>query len=90
MVGPDRRLWGRLWTSWATLLTDEIWNLNGDGMTESSLGWDDNVETVSASVPNDGQNTFIGVKVSSRAVFMCNETRSHAMMSPEASVALHL
>lgn len=50
-----------VYASWTNLLTAEIWKLDGDGMTESSLGWIGDVEEVSASVPNDGQDTFIRI-----------------------------
>ncbi|MEN8663023.1 MAG: carbohydrate-binding protein [Lentimonas sp.] len=50
-----------VYASWTNLLTAEIWKLDGDGMTESSLGWSDGVESVSASVPIDGQDTFIRI-----------------------------
>lgn len=50
-----------VYASWTRSLTDEIWRLNGDGMIESSLGWNDDVETVSASLPLDGETGFIRI-----------------------------
>lgn len=50
-----------VYASWASLLSAETWKLDGDGMTESSMGWNDDVEMISVTLPVDGTAGFIRV-----------------------------
>lgn len=50
-----------VYASWTTFLSAEIWKLDGDGMTESSMGWNDDIEEVSVSLPLDGTFGFIRI-----------------------------
>ncbi|MDF7824785.1 LamG domain-containing protein [Pontiellaceae bacterium B12227] len=51
-----------VYASWSTSLTNEVWRLNGDGMTESSNGWSNAVETVSVMLPLEHTNGFIRIQ----------------------------
>ncbi|WP_372795361.1 glycosyl hydrolase [Pontiella sp.] len=64
-VTYDRRIGSGLTVraGWATSVTSTVWRLNGDGLTEVSIGSTDDVETIAAFVPLDGTNKFIRVEV---------------------------
>ncbi|MEI6891436.1 MAG: hypothetical protein V5783_04605 [Pontiella sp.] len=51
-----------VYASWASSLTSTVWKVNGDGLTEVSMGWNDDVETIEASVSLDGINKFIRIE----------------------------
>lgn len=48
---------------WAPSILTETWKLDGDGMTESSNGWDGDVESVSASVPVGEGDTSVFIRI---------------------------
>lgn len=50
-------------TSWATSLTSTVWRLDGDGMTETTLGWDDDIENRAVYLPLDTDLKFIRLEV---------------------------
>jgi hypothetical protein len=51
-----------VYASWKASLTNEIWRVDGDGMTESSMGWSNEVETVAVLLPMNNTNGFIRIE----------------------------
>ncbi|MBK1853603.1 hypothetical protein JO972_01400 [Verrucomicrobiaceae bacterium 5K15] len=50
-----------VFASWAPSVTSEVWQLDGNGLTESSLGWTNGIEKVSASIPLSDDKGFIRI-----------------------------
>ncbi|WP_372845737.1 M60 family metallopeptidase [Pontiella sp.] len=48
-----------VFASWATSPTATVWRVAGDGLTESSVAFSNDVETMSATVPIDEDQKFI-------------------------------
>ncbi|MEP4077288.1 hypothetical protein [Haloferula sp.] len=55
-----------VFASWSPSLLKDSWKYDGDGMTEGSLGWTDDVETVSAAVPFVGEAKFLRINAVER------------------------
>jgi hypothetical protein len=52
-----------VYAAWAHSLTSSVWRVDGDGLTEVSVGWDDDVETRSATVSLEDTNKFIRIQL---------------------------
>jgi hypothetical protein len=52
-----------VYASWANALTSTVWRVNGDGLTETSVGTEDDVDTMAAQVPVDDDHKFIRLDV---------------------------
>ena len=48
--------------AWAPSLTSSVWKINGDGLTDITIGENQGVETRAALVPLDGTNKYIRVE----------------------------
>lgn len=51
-----------VYASWATSLTNELRRVNGDGLIETSEGWNHGVETRSVLLSLDHTNGFIRIE----------------------------
>ncbi|MEP4049578.1 MAG: M60 family metallopeptidase [Luteolibacter sp.] len=50
-----------VFASWSSSLSGDGWRFHGDIMVENSMGWSNDVETVTASLPMDANRAFIRI-----------------------------
>lgn len=50
-----------VYASWSPSLLASSWKLDGDGMTEASMGWNGDVETVSVIIPLANTRAFVRI-----------------------------
>ena len=49
--------------AWAPTLTSNVWKVNGDGLTEITIGQNQDVQTQAVLVPLDSTQKFIRIEV---------------------------